>query len=81
LSVWGELQFLRRNFPAADAAQLLRMGTLHGAIALGLDDRLGTIEPGKSPGLAVVRLGQVGVTDPYDELFHENSDVVNLIAG
>ena len=81
LSVWGELQFLRRNFPPADAAQLLRMGTLHGAIALGLADRLGTIEPGKSPGLAVVRLGQVGVTDPYDELFHENSDVVNLIAG
>ena len=81
LSVWGELQFLRRNFPPADAAQLLRMGTLHGAIALGLADRLGTIEPGKSPGLAVIRLGQVGETDPYDELFHENSDVVNLIAG
>jgi aminodeoxyfutalosine deaminase len=81
LSVWGELQFLRRNFPPADAAQLLRMGTLHGAIALGLADRLGTIEPGKSPGLAVIRLGQVGESDPYDELFHENSDVVNLIAG
>jgi cytosine/adenosine deaminase-related metal-dependent hydrolase len=81
LSVWGELQFLRRNFPPADAAQLLRMGTLHGAIALGLADRLGTIEPGKSPGLAVIRLGQVGETDPYDELFHENSHVVNLITG
>jgi aminodeoxyfutalosine deaminase len=81
LSIWGELQFLRRNFPAADVAQLLRMGTLHGAIALGLDDRLGTIEPGKSPGLAVVRLGQIGAADPYDELFHESSQVVNLIAG
>ncbi len=81
LSVWAELQFLRRNFPTTDAGQLLKMGTLHGAIALGLDDRLGTIEPGKSPGLAVVRLGQVGVTDPYDELFHENSHVVNLITG
>ncbi len=81
LSIWRELQFLRRNFPATDPAPLLRMGTLHGAIALGLADRLGTIEPGKSPGLAVIRLGQVGVTDPYDELFHENSHVVNLITG
>ncbi len=80
LSIWGELQFLRRQFPAHDPAALLRMGTLHGAIALGLAAHLGTIEPGKSPGLAVVRLGRTGAADPYDELFHENSQVVNLFA-
>jgi aminodeoxyfutalosine deaminase len=81
LSIWRELQFLRRRFPEHQAADLLRLGTIHGALALGLDDRLGTIEPGKSPGLAVVQLGCVGAADPYDDLFHENSDVMNLVSG
>jgi cytosine/adenosine deaminase-related metal-dependent hydrolase len=80
LSVWHELQFLRSHFPDSSAAELLRLGTINGAIALGLERRAGTIEPGKSPGLAVVRLGSVGARDPYDELFHANSEVVNLIA-
>jgi cytosine/adenosine deaminase-related metal-dependent hydrolase len=80
LSIWSELQFLSSQFPEASAAELLRMGTVNGAIALGLEDKLGTIEPGKSPGLAVIRLGRVGTGEPYEELFHENSEVVNLIA-
>jgi cytosine/adenosine deaminase-related metal-dependent hydrolase len=80
LSVWHELQFLRRRFPGYDPAALLRMGTLQGARALGLDDRIGTIEPGKSPALAVVRLGQVGTAGPYEELFHEDSEVLDLLA-
>ena len=78
LSIWHELQFLRWHLPACDPAELLRMGTLNGAIALGLDDRLGTIEPGKSPGLAAIRLGHVGATDPYDDLLHEKSEVFDL---
>jgi cytosine/adenosine deaminase-related metal-dependent hydrolase len=80
LSVWHELQFLRQRFPDADGAVLLQMGTLNGALALGLATGLGTIEPGKSPGLAVVRLGTVGAADPNDELFHADSELVNLIA-
>jgi cytosine/adenosine deaminase-related metal-dependent hydrolase len=80
LSIWHELQFLRRSFSDANAADLLRMGTINGAIALGLESRLGTIEPGKSPGLAVIRLGNIGAADPYEDLFHEDSEVVNLIA-
>ena len=30
---------------------ILRWATLNGAIALGMDDELGTLEPGKRPGL------------------------------
>jgi cytosine/adenosine deaminase-related metal-dependent hydrolase len=81
LTIWHELQFLRRRFPEHPAADLLRLGTINGALAFGLDARLGTIERGKSPGLAVVRLGRVGSADPFDELFHKNSEVVNLVAG
>jgi cytosine/adenosine deaminase-related metal-dependent hydrolase len=80
LSVWRELQFLRKRHPDYDPASLLRMGTLQGARALGLDDQIGTIEPGKSPAIAVIRLGHVGTADPYEDLFHEDSEVVNLLA-
>jgi aminodeoxyfutalosine deaminase len=80
LSIWHELQFLRAKFPDSSAAELLRLGTINGARALGLESRLGTMEPAKSPGLAVIRLGRVGATDAYDELFHPDSEVVNLIA-
>jgi cytosine/adenosine deaminase-related metal-dependent hydrolase len=80
LSIWHELQFLRGRFPDYSAAELLRMGTINGAKALGRDSRLGTIEPAKAPGLAVIRLGVVRAADAYDELFHPDSEVVNLIA-
>jgi cytosine/adenosine deaminase-related metal-dependent hydrolase len=80
LSIWHELQFLRGNFPDASAGELLRLGTINGARALGLEGRLGSIEPGKLPGLAVIRLGSIGASDAYDELFHPDSEVVNLIA-
>jgi aminodeoxyfutalosine deaminase len=79
LSIWHELQFLRGITPDADDVELLRMATIHGAIALGLDRQLGTIEPGKSSALAVIRLGDARISDPYEALFHENSEVVNLI--
>jgi cytosine/adenosine deaminase-related metal-dependent hydrolase len=79
LSIWRELQYLRQSAPDCDAEELLRMGTLNGAMAIGLESRLGTIERGKSAAMAVIRLGRVGATDLYEELFHEDSQVVNLI--
>jgi aminodeoxyfutalosine deaminase len=80
LSVWHELKFLRARFPEHDPADLLRMGTIQGARALGLSEQIGTIEPGKSPGLVAIRLGRAGLADPYDELFDDDSEVEELIA-
>jgi cytosine/adenosine deaminase-related metal-dependent hydrolase len=62
-------------------AELLRLCTLDGARALGLEDRIGTLEPGKDADLCAVSLAGVHarpVHDPVAALFHSarGSDVV-----
>ena len=62
-------------------AELLRLCTLDGARALGLEGRIGTLEPGKDADLCAVSLAGVHVKpvhDPVAALFHSarGSDVV-----
>jgi cytosine/adenosine deaminase-related metal-dependent hydrolase len=51
LDVLDDAVLLHRQFPALDPVSILRMATLGGAEALGLDD-LGAIAPGKRAALA-----------------------------
>jgi cytosine/adenosine deaminase-related metal-dependent hydrolase len=56
LDLFAEMAALSRLHPRLAPAAVLRMATLNGATALGLDDRLGSIEPGKLDRLVVVPL-------------------------
>ncbi|MFN4080933.1 MAG: amidohydrolase family protein [Saprospiraceae bacterium] len=51
LSVLSELQTIARYQNYVPQDMLLRWATLHGAQALGFDDTLGSLAPGKTPGL------------------------------
>jgi len=57
---------------AVDAATALRMATLNGARALGWEERIGSIEPGKWADLCAVRLDEVE-TQP---VYHVTSQLV-----
>ncbi len=57
---------------ALDAASTLRMATLGGAKALGLDARIGSIEPGKEADLALVRMDAI----EQQPLYHAVSQLV-----
>jgi len=52
------------------AMTALRMGTLNGAAALGLDAQIGSLVPGKQADLTAVRIGDVETLPIYDPVSH-----------
>ncbi len=60
LSVLEEMKTIARFQSYVPFETLLRWATLHGAQALGFDDELGSIEPGKRPGLNLINLTSEG---------------------
>src|SRR5215216_3776072 len=56
------LQKVSRGADALPAARVLRMATLDGARALGLEDEIGSIEAGKLADITVLELGRLHTT-------------------
>lgn len=77
LDLLAEMAALLREHPKLAPAGVLRMATLNGAAVLGLDDRLGSIEPGKSARLLVVPLAGEDV-DPLAAVCDEPAEVFLL---
>lgn len=50
------------------AREVLKMATIYGARALGLDDRIGSLEPGKLADLTFIKLDQVH-SIPYENIY------------
>jgi cytosine/adenosine deaminase-related metal-dependent hydrolase len=63
LDVLEEARTLAERFPTVPARTLLAMLTSWGAAALRLDDRLGTLAPGKSPGVVAFEHAPGAVPD------------------
>lgn len=51
LSIWSEVKMLQQHFPQIALEQLLTWATYNGAKALQMEDRIGSLEPGKRPGI------------------------------
>lgn len=54
LSVWSEICTIKTRIESITWEELFRWACLHGAMALGMEDRLGSFEPGKSPGAVLL---------------------------
>jgi cytosine/adenosine deaminase-related metal-dependent hydrolase len=89
---WSELRLAAllaktRSGPSAlPARRALRLATIDGARALGWEDRIGSIEPGKQADLAVVRIDRAHA-EPGGDVFSRlvyacrASDVVHVMVG
>lgn len=54
LSVLEEIRMISLNFPEIPLPELIRWGTLNGAMALRLDHSLGSFDKGKKPGVNLI---------------------------
>ncbi len=54
LNILEEIKTLQNNFKELDLATLLQWATINGAKALQMDDRLGSFEKGKQPGVVLI---------------------------
>ena len=77
-------KLITRDPRAMPASAALRMATIEGARALGMDQTIGSLEPGKRADLIVVSVSSARQTPMYDPLSHlvyatGGSDVVTTI--
>lgn len=71
LGIWGEMRALRKLDPDLPADRILEMATHTGAVALGMEDQGGCIQPGIPARLVAVSLNGGRVQDPCEFLVRE----------
>jgi cytosine/adenosine deaminase-related metal-dependent hydrolase len=54
LSIFDEIKTLYKHFPQIEWNDLLTYATLNGAKFLGIENKFGSIEKGKTPGLNLI---------------------------
>ena len=76
LSLLAELRFVAARHPSIPLDDVLALGTLDAARALGVDAWVGSLSPGKWANLAVVALPDSEARDPHELLLHSSGPVV-----
>lgn len=74
LSMFAEMAELTSHDTTVDPAEIVRRATLNGAIALGLDHELGTLQPGLLADLCAIP-GRVRDEDVHDAIIHHRGPV------
>ena len=54
LNLFADLQLIAADFPKLSAMEVLKLGTVNGALALGKQDELGTLAVGKQAAISYV---------------------------
>jgi cytosine/adenosine deaminase-related metal-dependent hydrolase len=79
LDMWAELRFLAESIPELSPQQVLELGTLDGAKALGRHSDTGSLSPGKFADLVVMPLTDATGADAYELLFADETAVARTM--
>lgn len=77
LSLLAELRHVARKHPDVRPEEILRLGTLGGAQALGQDHEVGSLAPGMLANLAIVPITTSQTADPHELLLHADDEVLD----
>jgi cytosine/adenosine deaminase-related metal-dependent hydrolase len=67
LRLLAELRSIAIAFPSIAPAQIVQLGTLNGAMAMGLAEHVGSLTPGKLADFAAMPMNEAGL-NPYEQL-------------
>lgn len=79
LCVLSEMQTVARIYPQLSGEAVVRLATLSAAEALGQQEILGSIKPGKHATMTLVSLPSYDARDPYELLWDGNCTVEGLM--
>ena len=80
LSILDEVRFLARIEPDVEPHLLLTMATLSGAWAMRLENKVGSLVPGKAADLAIISLPDQDHPDPYRLVVEGEGSVITTVA-
>jgi cytosine/adenosine deaminase-related metal-dependent hydrolase len=75
LSLWAEMRAVARQHPTVPLERVLEMGTILGARALGWEQDIGSLAPGKQADLAIVPFADRDAARPHELLFESSEPV------
>ncbi len=82
LSILDEMKFIRKHYRDLKPQDIFYMGTIAGAVALKMDDRIGRLYPGYYADIAVIEFNDTGIRNIYDGIYSQNSEcILTMVSG
>jgi cytosine/adenosine deaminase-related metal-dependent hydrolase len=64
LNMWNEIQSIQKHFPDIEVETILKWATSNGASALNINEKYGSFQKGKSPGVVLINDGAELIVSP-----------------
>ena len=68
LNLFADLQLVANEFPDLSAMEVLKLGTINGALALGMESQIGTLSVGKQAAISCVTNEDLNASQSQAEL-------------
>ena len=82
LSILDEMKYIYTQHKTSKPQDILYMGTIAGATALRLNNKIGKLEEGYDADIAVIDVKQEAVTNIYNGIFSQDSEcVLTVVSG